>query len=248
MDKIRLQKFLADAGVASRRKGEELIATGRVSVNGTVVVAMGFKVSPEDRVVVDGKEVKAVEKKIYIMLHKPTGFITTVKDQFGRPSVMDLVKEIPERMFPVGRLDYDTSGLILLTNDGDFTYQITHPGNEMKKRYVALVRGIPTEEEITVFQQGLEIEDYRTAPAGLKILKTYEKSAELMVTIHEGRNRQVRKMCEAIGHPVLSLKRIAVGPVQLGNLESGSWRFLTLKEVEGILQGNRAHDRQSRKK
>ncbi|MCX7923293.1 MAG: rRNA pseudouridine synthase [Clostridia bacterium] len=234
MEEVRLQKFLAEAGVASRRKAEELISSGRVSVNGLVVTGMGLKVSPKDRIEVDGKVITQEENKVYIMLNKPVGYVTTVKDQFSRPTVIDLAKDIKERVYPVGRLDYDTSGLILLTNDGEFAYRFTHPKHEVEKCYIAEVKGTPSQLDIENFETGLEIEDFTTAPAKLKVLNKERYSSQVEIIIHEGRNRQVRKMCEAIGHPVLKLKRIAIGKLKLDTLPEGKWRKLTYKELKLI--------------
>lgn len=233
MGEMRLQKYLADAGIASRRKAEQMISQGRVTVNGLLVKEMGVKVSEDCIVEVDGKKVDMTKGCIYIMLHKPVGYIATVEDQFSRPTVIDLVKDVKERIYPVGRLDYDTSGLILLTNDGAFTYRLTHPKHEVEKTYIVEVEGIPGDEVNNLFKKGLKIDDYITAPAQLKILEKKENKnkAVLEIKIHEGRNRQVRKMCEAIGHPVKHLKRVAIGGLRLGNLEEGKWRYLTEKEL-----------------
>ncbi|MCL2216973.1 MAG: rRNA pseudouridine synthase [Defluviitaleaceae bacterium] len=239
---IRLQKLLANAGVASRRKAEELIVAGRVTVNG-VVAELGGKAGPGDALAVDGQPVAVDEpQKIYIMLHKPEGVVTTVTDPFNRTTVMDCVSEIEERLFPVGRLDYDTSGLLLLTNDGDWTNSLTHPRHEVRKTYIAVVKGVPTADELRTFRQGLEIEGRRTSRCEVEILppkhdKPFGKqatgpTAKLRIIIKEGRNRQVRKMCEAIGHPVISLKRVAIGGLRLDNLPRGKWRHLTIQEVK----------------
>lgn len=227
---IRLQKYLADAQVASRRKAEEMIAEGRVRVNGELVTTQGTKVEDGDEVTVDGAIVKPADKKVYFMLHKPDGYVTTAKDQFDRPAVLDLI-DSEYRIYPVGRLDYDTSGLLLLTNDGELTYRLTHPKHNIDKTYIALVEGTPTPQEIKDFESGLEIEDYKTAPAKLKILKK-ARYTTLKITIHEGRNRQVRKMCSAIGHEVKRLKRVATGRLQLGDLEKGKYRPLTDDEIK----------------
>ncbi|MFZ5989759.1 MAG: pseudouridine synthase [Bacillota bacterium] len=235
MSEVRLQKYLADSGVASRRKAEEIISQGRVKVNGTITTEMGIKVSEKDKVEVDGRILKREERKVYIALNKPVGYITTSKDQFGRPTVLDLVHDIKERIFPVGRLDYDTSGLIILTNDGDFTYRLTHPKHEINKVYVATVSGVLTKEEIAAFEKGLRIENYTTSPAKLQVLETNIKTSTVRITIHEGKNRQVRKMCEAIGHPVLRLKRISIGEVSLGSLGEGKWRNLSKSEIKSLL-------------
>lgn len=234
MEEIRLQKYIAECGVASRRKAEELIIEGRVRINGITVTEMGIKVTEKDVVEVDGKPVKKEELKVYIALNKPVGYISSAKDQFGRPTVLDLVTDLKERVFPVGRLDYDTSGLILLTNDGDFTYRLTHPKHEIEKVYEAVLDGVPKKEDIERFEKGLKIDDYITSPANFEIIKCDSKTTTAKITIHEGKNRQVRKMCEKIGCPVIKLKRISIGKVVLGNLKEGEWRNLTPKEIESF--------------
>lgn len=230
---IRLQKFLAEAQVASRRKSEEIILEGRVCVNGKVVTELGTRVDDEkDVVTLDGEVIKKGEKLVYILLNKPEGCVTTVHDQFDRPTVMDYVKGIDERIYPVGRLDFDTAGLLILTNDGDMTYRLTHPKHRVNKTYLALVDFEPTEEEITAFENGLVIDGRKTAKAKLTVVKSDKKGVFLKITIHEGRNRQVRKMCDAIGHPVRKLKRTAVGKLSLGSLKKGEYRFLTEEEIK----------------
>ena len=229
---IRLQKFLAEANIASRRKAEELIQAGRVRVNGKTVTELGTKVDDEkDIVEADGKEVRIEGKLVYIMLNKPEGCVTTAHDQFNRRTVLDLVEGVSERIYPVGRLYYDTSGLIILTNDGDLTYRLTHPKHNVAKTYIALVDREPTEEEIHTFENGVVIDGRKTAKARLKVIKQDDVGAYLMIVIHEGRNRQVRKMCEAIGHPVRRLKRTATGKLTLGKLKKGQWRYLTDEEI-----------------
>ncbi|HHW49281.1 MAG TPA: rRNA pseudouridine synthase [Clostridiaceae bacterium] len=234
MCKMRLQKFLSHAGIASRRKAEELIAQGRVCVNGVRIKDMGVKVSSGDVVEVDGKKVNLEEKKVYIMLNKPVGYISSAKDQFGRKTVLDLVKDVKERIYPVGRLDYDTSGLILLTNDGEFAYVLTHPSSEIDKVYSVVVKGAVSKDKIKAFKKGIKIDNYITSPAKLRIINITDNTSTVEITIHEGKNRQVRKMCKAIGHPVLKLKRIAIGPLKLGDLEEGKWRHLTEQEVKAL--------------
>lgn len=236
MEMIRLQKYIADCGIASRRKAEELIKQGSVKVNGSVVKEMGIKVSDNDQVEVNGRLIKPESKKVYIMLNKPSGYVTTVKDQFQRPTVIELLKGVNERVFPVGRLDYETTGLLILTNDGDFTFKMTHPSHEIAKTYLATISGIPSKEEISSFERGLKIEDYTTSPAKLRIVRARDRVCDVEVTIHEGRNRQVRKMCDAIGHPVLSLKRISLGSLKLRDLPEGSWRELSADEVKDLLK------------
>lgn len=229
---MRLQKYLAEAEVASRRKSEEIILSGRVRVNGKTVTELGTKVESDmDIVEVDGKKVQIEEKNVYIMLNKPVGCVTTVKDQFDRKSVMDYVKDINYRIYPVGRLDYDTSGLILLTNDGELTYKLTHPKHNIDKTYIAQVDREPSEADLKRFREGLEIEGKMTARAKIAILKR-GKLTTLEITIHEGRNRQVRKMCEAIGCNVIKLKRISEGKLKIGELKTGEYRYLNNEEIE----------------
>ena len=228
---IRLQKYLAEAGVASRRKAEELILDGRIAVNGNIVSELGTKVSDDDIITFDGKRVFKEEKNVYVIFHKPEGCVTTVKDQFKRKTVLDYFKNIDERIYPVGRLDYDTSGLLIMTNDGELTYTLTHPKHNVPKVYIAQVDKVPSKSDIQKFQSGLVIDGYKTAPAKLVIVKKGETTS-LKITIHEGRNRQVRKMCNAIGCKVLRLKRIAVGEIKLGELKKGEYRNLEKSEIE----------------
>lgn len=240
LEKMRLQKYLAYCGVASRRKAEELIQSGRVSVNNEIITTMGFTVSEFDVVLLDGKPVTHIAEFTYILLNKPVGFISSVKDQFGRPSVLDLVKIDGKRLYPVGRLDYDTSGLIILTDDGDFTYKLTHPSHEITKTYHAIVKGIPTENELDLMRSGILIEDYKTAPARVQIICSDENLKEpickskLEIEIHEGRNRQVRKMCEAIGHPVIELSRVRIGGIDIDGIAVGEYRNLKVDEIEAL--------------
>ena len=232
---MRINKYIALCGVASRRKAEELILAGRVTVNDEVMTELSYKVDEENDIVkVEDKLIKEENKLVYILLNKPEGYITTVKDQFDRPSVLDLVSDIKERVYPIGRLDYETSGLLLLTNDGDLTYKLTHPKHEVDKTYVARVKGKLTKEEIERFKTGLKIEDYTTAPAKLKVIKYDEQrdSSLLEIKIHEGKNRQVRKMCKAINHPVLRLRRSAMGKIKIGDCEIGKYRYLTEDEIK----------------
>ena len=205
---IRLQKFLSEAGIASRRKAEILIMAGKVEVNGKIVTELGTKIDTEkDVVYYNHKKVEKKQKLIYIMLHKPEGYVTTVKDQFQRPTVLDLLKTVKERVYPVGRLDYDTSGLLLLTNDGALTYRLTHPKHNIEKTYEAKLFGTPSEADILQFRKGVLIDGKKTQPAKLEILEKGEKYCTVRIIIQEGRNRQVRKMCQAIKHPVAQLKR-----------------------------------------
>jgi len=227
----RLQKIMAESGIASRRRCEELILEKRVKVNG-IIAELGTKADKEkDLIEVDGKPLKAKGQKVYIMLNKPVGYITSAKDQFGRPTVLDLLKGVKERVYPVGRLDYDTEGLLLLTNDGDLTYAITHPKHNINKTYRAVIKGIAGKKEIDAFRKGLAIDDYVTSPAKLSIIKIIDGNSIVDITIHEGKNRQVRKMCAAVGHPVIRLKRTSIGGLKLGGLPVGAWRYLTAEEV-----------------
>ncbi len=228
---IRLQKFLAEAQVASRRKSEEIIAQGRVTVNGEVADTPGVKVDAEkDIICVDGKLVKKAEKMVYIILNKPEGCVTTVKDQFNRKTVMDYVSDVRQRIYPIGRLDYNTSGLLILTNDGDLAYRLTHPKHNIEKTYIACVEKTPSSDDMESFRRGIIIDGRKTAPAYIEIIG----KNKLEIKIHEGRNRQVRKMCEAIGSPVITLERVAIGNLKLDNLDKGKYRHLSVDEIEYI--------------
>lgn len=238
MEEIRLQKYLASAGVASRRKCEELILDGKIEVNGKIITELGTKIDPKkDEVKYNGKIIKSEEEKVYILLNKPIGYVTTAKEQFGRDMVLDLVK-VNKRVVPVGRLDMYTSGALILTNDGEFVNKLTHPSHEIDKTYNVTVKGIVTKEEIENLKKGVLIDDdYITKPAKVKILKIDEekKISRVQITIHEGKNRQVRKMCEAIGKKVLALHRGKIGDIDVKSLKLGEWRYLSKKEVEKFL-------------
>ena len=232
----RLQKYLASCGIASRRKCEEYISQGKVQVNGKVVTELGTKINPDrDTVKFDGKIVNQAKNLVYILLNKPIGYVTTADDQFGRDTVLDLVK-VRERVVPVGRLDMYTSGALILTNDGDFVYKVTHPKHEIEKTYTVTVKGIVKNNEVEQLRKGVTIDDYTTKPAKVKILKTdTEKDiSRLEITIHEGKNRQVRKMCEAVGRKVLALHRSKIGKIGVKDLELGKWRFLQKREVQEL--------------
>ena len=236
MEEIRLQKYLAEAGIASRRKCEEYITAGRVKVNGKIINELGTKVSPEkDEIYFDDKKIENKEELVYILLNKPIGYVTTAKDQFNRDTVMNLIK-IKERVVPVGRLDMYTSGALLLSNDGNFVYKITHPKHEINKTYTVTLKGIITKEDVEKLEKGVDIGGYTTKPAKVKILKTdIEKNiSRLEITIHEGKNRQVRKMCEAIGKKVQALHRTKIGNISVKTLKIGQWRYLTKKEIEEL--------------
>ena len=230
---MRLQKYLAMGGVASRRSSEKLIAEGRVAVNGRVVTEMGVQVDEtRDRVTLDGKPVRVVREMHYLAYNKPMGEVTTVSDPEGRATVMDKFRDYPVRLFPVGRLDYDSEGLILLTNDGDLMQRLLHPSREVPKQYLAKVSNQVTEEELRRLRRGVKLDDDRlTSPAEVRLVRQEAFDSVVLVTIHEGRNRQVRKMFEAIGHQVVSLKRVAFGPIRLNDLPRGQWRRLTPAEV-----------------
>ena len=233
MEEIRLQKYLAEAGIASRRKSEEYIIQGRVKVNNDIAI-LGMKINPEmDIVLFDDKKIENKEELVYILLNKPIGYVTTSKDQFSRDSVLDLVK-VKQRIVPVGRLDMYTSGALLLSNDGDFVYRITHPKHEIDKTYTVTVKGIVTDEEVQMLRDGVQIEDYITKPAKVKILKTDSEKdiSRLEITIHEGKNRQVSKMCETVGRKVQALHRSKIGNIGVKDLKLGTWRYLTSKEIQ----------------
>ena len=243
----RLQKFLANSGVASRRKCEELILAGRVKVNGQVVTELGRKIdSDKDVIQFDNKEIKQPQNKVYILLNKPIGYVTTMKDQFNRDSVIDLVK-VNERVVPVGRLDMYTSGALILTNDGDFVEKVTHPRNEIEKTYNVTLAGKVTNEDIEKLRNGVEIniendnnknnkKVYKTGQAKVKILKIDEEKniSRLQITIHEGKNREIRKMCEAIGKKVIALHRSKIGNITVKSLPLGKWRYLKQSEVDSL--------------
>ncbi|MWV44756.1 pseudouridine synthase [Paenibacillus sp. HJL G12] len=232
----RLQKILAQAGIASRRKCEELILAGKVEVNGETVTALGTKADPEtDIITVQGKPIRN-EKKIYIMMNKPKGVITSASDPAGRKIVTDYIKGIKERIYPVGRLDYDTEGLLLLTNDGEFANMLTHPKHHVPKTYLATVEGIPHGSELDKLRAGIKLDDGMTYPAEVeyKDIDTEKNEAVITITIHEGRNRQVRRMFEAISHKVIRLKRISFGDLLLQNLKRGLYRHLSADEVEAL--------------
>lgn len=234
---VRLQKYMAMCGVASRRASEEIITAGRVKVNNKVVRELGTKVEIGcDDVAVDGKNIKPANKKYYIMLNKPVGYVSTAKDQFDRPTVIDLLsEEIKTRIFPVGRLDYETEGLLLLTNDGDFAYKVTHPKFHINKTYDAVLKGGISINGLAALRRGVKIEDYTASPAEVEIIDAKNGYTMVRITIHEGKNRQVRKMFEAVGSTVAELRRISIGSVELGNLPLGRWRYLTSHEISYLM-------------
>ena len=238
----RLQKFLANNGIASRRKCEELIKLGKIKVKGKIETELGTKINPEkDKIEFNGKIIKCENEKIYILLNKPIGYVTTTKDQFSRDTVMDLIK-INKRILPVGRLDMYTSGALLLSNDGDFINKITHPKNEIEKTYNVTVVGKVTKQDIDNLSQGVEIDDngetYKTKKEKVKILKIDEEKnlSRIQIVIHEGKNREVRKMCEAIGRKVLALHRSKIGNISVQDLQLGKWRYLKKAEIESFIK------------
>lgn len=236
MEEMRLQKYLALCNVASRRASEEIILQGRVRINGKKCTTLGTKVSDGDEVSVDGEIISQEAKKYYIMLNKPIGYVTTVSDEQGRATVMELVSDISKRVYPVGRLDINTEGLLLMTNDGDFTYKITHPKHKLDKTYEVWVSGKAEQNALKKLERGVIIDGKKTSPAKVDVIDYTKASALLSVTIHEGRNRQVRKMCASVGFKVMNLKRVSEGGLSLGNLPLGKWRHLTDAEVKLILK------------
>ncbi len=240
MEEERLQKYLANSGIASRRKAEEYILAGKVKVNGKVVTELGTKVNSEKDVIeFEGKRVNNDIKKVYVLLNKPIDYVTTVKDQFSRNTVIDLVKNAGNNLLPVGRLDMYTSGALILTNDGDFIFHVTHPKHEVEKTYTVTLRGKVTNEEVEELKKGVIIDEgYKTKPAKVRIMKIDEEKnlSRLEIVIHEGKNRQVRKMCEAIGKKVIALHRSKIGNIGVKDLKIGQWRYLTAKEVEVLMK------------
>jgi pseudouridine synthase len=231
----RLQKFLSRAGVASRRAAEELILAGRVSVNGAVVRTLGEKVDPaSDAVSVDGRPVTAAENPIYLLLNKPVGFVTTLEDPQGRPTVASFIPSDGPRLFPVGRLDLGTSGLLLLTNDGELAHLLMHPRYHVPKTYRAQVDGVPDAGDLTRLREGVQLDDGTTSPAEAQLERVTNDSAVVVLTLREGRKRQVRRMLSAVGHPVRTLERIGYGPLEIGDLSPGEVRVLSRDEVEAL--------------
>lgn len=233
----RLQKVLAQSGIASRRKSEELIKAGQVKVNGKKVTEMGIKVSAQDKIEVNGVPISQ-EEYVYYLFYKPRSVISAVSDDKGRQVATDFLPGVTERIYPVGRLDYDTSGLLIMTNDGDFAHKLTHPKHEVEKTYVAKVMGIPTSRDLLPLTKGIKIEGYKTAPAKFKILSTdkAKNTGIVELVIHEGRNHQVKKMLEAVGHPVTKLKRELYGELTLDGLNPGQYRSLSRREIKGLLE------------
>jgi len=230
----RLQKILSQAGVASRRASEQLMLDGRVTVNGATIRELGTKADPaHDEIRVDGRRIKVVEHHRYLLLNKPRGYVTTRSDPQRRPTVIDLLRGVREYVYPVGRLDFESEGLLLLTNDGDLAARLTHPSHGVARVYEARVLGVPDDHDLERLSRGLVVDGKRTQPAevSLKPIRRGADEATIVLTIREGRNRQVRKMCDAIGHPVSQLRRVAIGPIRDGRLKPGTWRDLRGDEV-----------------
>lgn len=239
---MRLQKYMAEAGIASRRKCEELIQAGRVKVNGQVAI-LGACVEPlQDLVEVDGEPLGKSQQKVTVILNKPRGVMCTAQDPQGRPTVCDYVKDLPVRVYNAGRLDYDSEGLLVMTNDGELAYKLTHPRFCMDKTYAAICDGLLTKAQIAALEQGVQLEDGPTHPAKVReVFKLRNGNTAFNITIHEGRNRQVRRMLEAVGHETLALKRVALGPLRLGDLPSGTYRSLTAQEWDELHAWLRSH-------
>lgn len=230
---IRLEKYLAESGAASRRRSKAIISAGRVTVNGETVLIPGTRVEPDvDIVELDGERVLPEAKRVYIMLHKPAGYLSTARDERNRPTVLDLLSDIPVRVYPVGRLDADTEGLLLFTNDGAFAHKLTHPRYHVAKVYLAWVTGHPSEDALEQLRKGVEIKEGLTAPAEVTVVKQTKTRARLKIVIHEGKKRQVRQMCRRVGHEVQHLKRIQIGALKLGDLPAGKYRYLSPQEVK----------------
>lgn len=234
-EKVRLQKFMSECGVASRRKSEELIESGKVRVNGAVA-SLGDKINPKkDTVTVSGKKIVKQKEHKYIMLHKPRGFITTMSDEMERKCVAQLISDVPQRVYPVGRLDRESEGLLLFTNDGEFANALTHPKKHVSKTYRVTVRPGVTDEQLSAITEGIIIDDRKTAPAEVRVVTKEENRVVLEIILYEGRNRQIRKMCEQLDLEVARLKRTAIGSVKLGMLKQGDWRDLTEDEVRKLM-------------
>ncbi len=231
---MRINKFIAQAGIASRRKADELIENGNVKVNGAVMKEPGYDVKEGDKVYVNGRLIDSRDEKIYLLVNKPLNMITTASDDKDRDTVMDLVKDVDARLFPVGRLDYNTTGALIMTNDGDLSYRITHPKHEMGKTYRALVKGVISREKLAKLRNGVDIGGFITSKARVSIIKGNQHSTLVEITIHEGKNRQVRKMFAAVGNPVQTLERVAIGNIRLGRLKQGHYRKLTKEEIESL--------------
>ena len=235
MAQERIQKILAKAGIASRREAEGMVIEGRIMVNGRIVDTLGFKADPlKDHIKVDGRRLTHFEPQITLLLNKPRGYLSTVKDPKGRPTVMDLLKRVKWRTYPVGRLDFDAEGLLILSNDGDLTYLLSHPRFSIPRTYLVKVRGVPDEKKLTRLKRGLMLEDGMARVVSLQMLQQGEKNSWVRVVVTEGRNRLVKRIFSAVGHPVLKLKRVEFGPIQLGDLPIGQFRYLSPAEVKKL--------------
>jgi len=234
----RLQKYLARAGIDSRRRCEELILQGYVRVNNSVISKLGIKINPQkDIIEVKGKLVKFIEKKkyTYILLNKPKGFITSLHDPYNRPTILELLKDIKERIYPIGRLDFNSEGLLILTDDGELTYALTHPSKEIEKTYIVKVKGVPSLKKLNILSKGIILENnYKILPCNIHMLKTISDNATLKIKLREGKKRQIRRMCEYIGHPVLKLRRIQIGSIRLKGVKSGEYRHLNKQEIGSL--------------
>lgn len=229
---VRLNKYIADAGICSRRKADELIGNGNVKVNGATMKELGYQVEDGDVVMVNGKKIESAGKKVYVVVNKPLGYITSMDDDKDRATVAELVSDIPERLFPVGRLDYNTSGLLIMTNDGQLTYTLTHPKHEVYKTYIAKVAGVLSDTRLAKLRKGVDIGGFITSPAKVKVIKQMPRHAIVEISIREGKNRQVRKMFAAVGNKVQELQRVAIGEIKLGRLMEGHYRKLNREEIE----------------
>lgn len=234
----RLQKYLARAGIDSRRRCEELILQGHVRVNNSVITKLGTKINPQkDIIEVKGKLVKFIEKKkyTYILLNKPKGFITSLHDPYNRPTILELLKDVKERVYPVGRLDFNSEGLLLLTDDGELTYALTHPSREIEKTYIVKVKGIPSLKKIELLSKGIMLKNnYKILPCKIYLLKITSSNAILKIKLKEGKKRQIRKMGEYIKHPVLKLRRVQIGPIYLKGIKPGEYRYLNRQEINSL--------------
>ena len=231
---MRINKFIASSTNISRRKADDLIKDKKVLVNNELLEEPGYDVKPGDTVVIDGKVLSPEKEKLYYLLNKPIGYVTTTSDEFNRPKVIDLIDD-EKRLFPVGRLDYNTSGAIIITNDGDFANKIMHPSKKIDKTYKVLINGIPTRYDIKKLEKGIKLKEFTTAPSKVKIMKCGKQTAELFITIHEGHNRQVRRMFEVLGYKVIELQRISIGSLRINRLGVGKYRKLSKKEIEQFL-------------
>ncbi len=231
-DIMRINKYIASAGICSRRKADDLVANGNVRINGAVVKEAGTQVGEGDVVEVNGSVISAAHKNVYVAVNKPLGYITSMEDDRKRATVADLVTDIPERLFPVGRLDYNTTGLLIMTNDGQLTYTLTHPKHEVYKTYVARVEGVISGSRLAKLRRGVDIGGFVTSPAKVKLIKQMPRYAIVEISIREGKNRQVRKMFAAVGSRVQELKRVSIGEIRLGRMKEGHYRKLTKEEIE----------------